>query len=399
MKPREFDDLVRQKFDEGNFEYNPGNWHRLDAQLEGQSKKKSVVIWWLPLMAIAAAVTVSMGFATYMRQAEPVLNNAKESTIAKVNTKPLNNAVPTNAINEDAIIIPENATTEQPVVNNTEEIANAATPANEVNSLGINSDYLMNGNANNKVGKNGRAETQAKLAQIVANTEKKTMKTDLESRRVFGTFDEETTEHKRSAQISLAGGLNMGSKSSGFAFGATGRKMVSDRVYIEGDIAIAGSNNTQRTAYLSEAGTYASAKMSSSSNRTTTTDPTLSTQANAPQNSVVVADRSFNMYYAQITPSIGYQVAKRFSVGMGPDFQQALSDTRPAASTLDRNNVQVTPMFDMGVMGKAEFLLNNRIRAAFLYREGINNIVTPMDKYVERSYMQVQIKYSVFRNM
>ena len=139
--------------------------------------------------------------------------------------------------------------------------------------------------------------------------------------------------------------------------------------------------------------------MSSSSNRTTTTDPTLSTQANAPQNSVVVADRSFNMYYAQITPSIGYQVAKRFSVGMGPDFQQALSDTRPAASTLDRNNVQVTPMFDMGVMGKAEFLLNNRIRAAFLYREGINNIVTPMDKYVERSYMQVQIKYSVFRNM
>jgi hypothetical protein len=37
MKPREFDELVRQKFDQNEFAYNPGNWDRLVEQMDGRA--------------------------------------------------------------------------------------------------------------------------------------------------------------------------------------------------------------------------------------------------------------------------------------------------------------------------------------------------------------------------
>ncbi len=36
MKPREFDDLIRQKFDRSDFEYNPRSWDKLEDQLDGR---------------------------------------------------------------------------------------------------------------------------------------------------------------------------------------------------------------------------------------------------------------------------------------------------------------------------------------------------------------------------
>ena len=399
MKPREFDDLVRQKFDEGSFEYNPGNWHRLDAQLEAKTKKKSMVIWWMPLMAIAAAVTVSMGFATYMQQAEPILTPSNTGTVASNQSKHTN--IHTADIHPG---VGEQSAAEEPNSNAPEIESNNKTPLAEAREAVANYEprldgsYLMSNSVGTKTKQNPRAQAQEKLLQLSQNAENKTAKLPVErdNRKVYRTFADEPQERSLRSQISLAGGLNMGNRNSGFTVGATGRKMVSDRLFVEGDIAITGSNNTQKTAYINDAGIYGSAKMSSAGTRTTSGDATLTTQAGSASSTVVVADRAFNMYYAQVTPTIGYQIAKRIALGVGPDFQQALSDTRPAPSTLDRNNVQVAPMFDIGMVGKAEVLLNDRLRAALVYREGINNIVTPMDKYVERSYMQVQIKYTVF---
>ncbi len=401
MKPREFDDLVRQKFDQGHFEYNPGNWERLETKMEGQPKKKSVVIWWLPLMAIAAAVTVSMGFATYMKQAEPILPGLHDAVAASEHKKHADLPYKSAGIVTDEPVV---ADVPEDQASGTETLATA----NEKESIKnddaphIDPSYLM---SDSHFGKSARklAECAKELQHQVGlakENSKGKRKVDPSVELVCGTFADETVApNGKPATVSLSGGLNMGNKTSGFTLGATGRKMVGARVYVEGDIALISSNNTQKTAYVSDPGTYASAKMSSAGTRTTTGDGVLSSQAGATQGVVVVADKAFNMYYAQVTPTIGYQLAKRFSVGIGPDFQQALSDTRPTPSTLDRNNVQVAPMFDMGVMGKAELIMNDRFRAALLYREGMNNLVTPMNKYVERNYMQVQIKYTVFRNM
>jgi hypothetical protein len=400
MKPREFDDLVRQRFDEGNFEYNPGNWGRLEMQMEGQTKKKSVVIWWLPLMAVAAAITVSMGFATYMEQAAPVFNTHTVPVLASAHDR--SSGITSKDIYTNT---EEPATTEAPdkTLNedDNDEKKTATGSASVAAAPALNSDHLMDGMKFDKLARRIKSDVKSLAVQGSLKEEKKVKKfipSDA-TRNVYGTFAESETTHRLPAQLSLAGGLNMGSKTSGFTIGATARKMVGAHVFVEGDVALTGASNTQRTAYLNDAGMYASPKLSSAGTRTTTSDGSLSSQAGATSNSVVVADRSFSMYYAQVTPSLGYQFNRRFALGVGPDFQQALSDTRPAPSTMDRNNVQVIPMFDMGVAGKAEWALTDRIRTAFLYREGINNIVTPMNKYVERSYMQIQVKYAVFRNL
>jgi hypothetical protein len=87
------------------------------------------------------------------------------------------------------------------------------------------------------------------------------------------------------------------------------------------------------------------------------------------------------------------------SVAAGPDFQQALADTRPPAVPIENrpfDNVSVMPLFDMGLIGKAEYSLTKKVKAQVSYRKGINNILTPMDKYIDRDYLQVQVRYSIF---
>jgi hypothetical protein len=58
--------------------------------------------------------------------------------------------------------------------------------------------------------------------------------------------------------------------------------------------------------------------------------------------------------------------------------------------------VEVMPLFDVGVVGKTEYALTKHVKAAVAYRKGINNVLTPMDKYIDRDYLQVQVRYSIF---
>src|SRR5205823_3875164 len=102
----------------------------------------------------------------------------------------------------------------------------------------------------------------------------------------------------------------------------------------------------------------------------------------------VTANQVYNQSYLQMTPAIGYRLFKKLTVGIGPDFQQALVDNRPSPPTLDRDNIQQAPLFDIGFVGKTEFAFSPKLKAAVCYREGINNIITPMNRYTERNYVQ-----------
>jgi long-subunit fatty acid transport protein len=107
-------------------------------------------------------------------------------------------------------------------------------------------------------------------------------------------------------------------------------------------------------------------------------------------------DVNYNLYYAQITPSIGYKLMKRLSVGVGPDFQKMLVDNRPATSEVDRGNLQVAPTFDVGFVGKTEVALTQRVRAGVSYRKGINGVINLSDKFIDRDYVQFQMRCTIF---
>lgn len=81
---------------------------------------------------------------------------------------------------------------------------------------------------------------------------------------------------------------------------------------------------------------------------------------------------------------------------MGPDFQKMLVDNRPATSTVDRGNLQVAPTFDVGFIGKTEYALTQRVKAAVSYRKGINSVITTSNKYIDRDYLQFQMRCTIF---
>src|SRR5262249_20215497 len=98
---------------------------------------------------------------------------------------------------------------------------------------------------------------------------------------------------------------------------------------------------------------------------------------------------NFNLSYAEVAPAIGVQVARKVSVAAGADFQQALADNRPVvAAGQSFENVSVMPLFDIGLVGKTEYSVTKRVKAQVSYRKGINNILTPMDKFTDRDYLQ-----------
>src|ERR1700761_2512926 len=71
MKPKEFDELIKQRFDQGDFAYEARNWDQLAGQLDGRAKKRSIMMWWwAPLVGMAASVALAMGVTALIRHDE-----------------------------------------------------------------------------------------------------------------------------------------------------------------------------------------------------------------------------------------------------------------------------------------------------------------------------------------
>ena len=110
MKPGEFDDLVRQQFDRNDFEYDSRNWDRLAEELDGRGKKKrGLLLWWIPLMGVAASVAMAFGVSKALHQASGIGGGAKTeyAKAAKVSKHHIASAPAAASIadytNEDAI--------------------------------------------------------------------------------------------------------------------------------------------------------------------------------------------------------------------------------------------------------------------------------------------------------
>ena len=401
MKPGEFDDLVRQKFDQNDFEFNPRNWEKLTEELDGQKKRRGLLFWWMPLMGVAATVAMAFGVSTVIRHESGVRqSSAAPAELASTHKHKVGHAQVAR-IAAPATVIPAQETTAPAIAeNNTTrpQIAAVVKNDNKTNAadVSINPNSTMNGNS------------QSVADKFAANTEElknealKKKKKAIVNPGYFTFREDEAVKKNPKVAIILGGGVNYSNQSNGYMIGATARRMINDKVYVESDIAFIGTNNTQKTQYLDKTGvsgtTTAAAAggsmLGAKSSAGKNTDEAKATVTGS-QGVIRTQDQAYNLYYAQITPSIGYKVGKKLTVGVGPDFQQMLVDNRPEASQVDRGNIKVAPMFDMGFMGKTEYAISKGVKAAVYYREGINNVITPTNKYIDRNYLQFQIRCTI----
>ncbi len=409
MKPGEFDELFRQKFEQNDFAYNARNWDALSEQLDGRAKKRSMLMWlWLPATGMAASVALALGVTSMLKFGAPSINNSNTSY---THTGTFKETVATKAP-VAMIQYAHPSSFDQQAGKQTRKTLKRSSPKNEriaSTNFGIKLQNVTPNNyiQNNKKTNNNRSATTTlvpsstlKDVAIVSKAEKKV----IAAKQAMRTFRHDAPAVKKPLNLSviLSGGINQGNQNSGYMAGATVRKMINDKVYIESDVAFATSANTQRTLYMSYenqnvlGGNGSIAAKPTSASKTTSIETGITTPDNSPVGVLKTQDISYNLYYAQITPGIGYKIMKRMSIGMGPDFQKMLVDNRPATSEVDRGNLQVAPSFDVGFVGKTEYALTQRVKAAVSYRKGINGVINPSDKFIDRDYVQFQMRCTIF---
>jgi hypothetical protein len=400
MKPKEFDDLVKNKFEQSDFEYNPRNWDRLTEQMDGRSKKRSLIAWLgLPIAGMAASVALAMGVTTLLRQGMPETNaSSKEYRMVAMTAAP---AVP-------QVLPAEPATTTNPTsaqkltqrtskpiaAHNTNSKKDNRTAGDNIGGFHIklsDKSFVQAAPADNyKTPSDNSSVPQNKTTQ---QNKKKIVLVN----EGYNTFkDEPAIKRPANLSIILSGGVNRGNKNTGYMAGATIRHMINERVYVEGDVAFTSSSNTQMTTYAEPVAMVAKTSTRESAAKVTGGELAAEPTPYVPPTVIKQKEISYNLYYAQVSPSIGYKIMSRLSVGAGPDFQKALADNRPAPSSVERGNIQVAPLFDIGFIGKTEYNITKQVKAAVYYRKGINNVITPMDKYIDRDYLQFQVKCTIF---
>lgn len=409
MKPGEFDDLVRQKFDQGDFEYNPRNWELLTDELDGQKKRRGgMLFWWMPLVGVAASVAMAFGVSTVFHHQGQMINAPVGTEMASAQ-KPFNThkqlaaATPAHVLaaqgSEVSSLHSANSGHAGAALKNAREndvtISTELVTANKPSVVpGNNIVSTFNSNISTAPNKDAQL-TKKKKAVVVSDA--------------YYTFKEDDAPKKEpKVAIILSGGVSYSNQGNGYTVGATARRMINEKVYVESDIAFVGTNNTQKVSYMdysTQQNVGGVAVNNANSNHSMGAKGTAAGKntdggaskgtSEGPQGVLRTANQPYNLYYAQVTPSVGYKIMKRMSVGIGPDFQQMLVDNRPVVDPAERGNVKVAPMFDIGFMGKTEIAVTRNVKAAVYYREGINNVITPTNKYLDRNYVQFQVKCNI----
>ncbi len=412
MKPREFDELIRQKFDQNDFEYNPANWDRLEDQLGGRSKKKSIIMWWLmPVAGIAASVAMAMGVYPLMQHGDitsPVAitdaHSGKGKAIHKEATVPAQNVVATTA----RVVHYPIAMAHK--IKPSEKAAELQEPKEE--KFGINIE-----NAIVTVKQSRKANTNMQFAPtinakkeevaVVAKKKDVAKKETKEASKPVVTFKEHIQKPQPKFSIILVGAYATGNQNNSYSAGAAIRRKINDKVYFEGTVAFTNTSINQdmpkqnmitRPDY--EGTLQTASGNNSSAGKGLTTKGVASgktTLDNTPiYGELTSKNVTYNLSYLQVSPSLGVKIIKGVSVGVGPDFQQALADKRPEADPNYKGTSYKTPLFDVGLMARSEVSISRTLKAAVSYRKGINNVVTPMGSFIDHDYLQFQVKCAVF---
>ena len=194
------------------------------------------------------------------------------------------------------------------------------------------------------------------------------------SQTLAGTLPEPDVKPRQSrGGVSLAAGMNFGSLNTGYMAGINARQRLGRKTFVEGDLAVVGNTASK-----------------------TFTQTAFTPQPGSSARGAAIDYRSLNLVYVQFNPTLGYQVHKQVSVGIGADLQRMVNGDNTLVNVDEE--IKTIPGTDVGLTGKTEIALSRRLKAGVLYREGINNFLNSSAEYFDRRYIQVQFKFRVTGN-
>ncbi len=364
MSASEFDELIRHKFDDYEVAYNPANWERMSEELgkKQQSRKKGFIAIW-PVIAgitgIAATIALLVALPALWKHdtqnTAPIASNAKQAE----------KSVPA---------VTETKTTE-PANNSLDKIASTpAPPARHVKSGLVTSGLVHPVSSEKREILPNSTDVASTPEKTAPNTSQKQLPDRvLQNLAGYTTDDIAVASKEKRTSINLVGGFNYNSASAGYMIGASANRNLNDKLYIEGNLAFVNSSfggNASSGSFNDQFDAAPPNNVSGSQSKTSS------------------QPAQYNLNYLQFSPVLGYHISPRFTIGAGPDLQQLLND---------HNSIDLqVPALDMGILGKAEYGITEKLKAGLQYRAGLNNALQGTVKYMERNYMQVQIRYSIF---
>lgn len=382
MKRDELDKLLLRRFEEQEFGYDPRKWEQLSADLPPVSHKKRPLFFRWQSAGIAASLLiafVTLGwFFNREQPADTTLSAVSiphkpitepetiSSAITPIN--PENQHTAPAALPASPTHIPRIHTAKRPVEKAAAPIQPTVLPAVSVPTEESPAAAIVS----------TPVETSIEMPKAPVQ-EKKGNHAALPPLAGISKLDIPVQDKPRSTQLHLTGGYNYGSLNAGYMAGVNARQRLSSKLYLEGDIAITHNQASQATV-LSPAHYNALIK---------------GTGAQRPTSNTVIQNPA-SLYYLQFNPSFGYQLHPRLSLSVGADLQQLLDGNNNRTLVFISGEPKLIPDLDMGITGRTEYALSQRIKAGILYREGMNNVLRSGHTYFDRRYLQVQLKLRIF---
>jgi hypothetical protein len=396
MSKVEFDELLRQRFDSEQLEADPApSWERLAALLPPATPvvpivKKRRLLPYISAAAasVAAIITVAWMFNNQNKsiQQPRAVASHESNKPAPTYTPQIETIQATNPVKDAIASRPGHGSNAHSgsgstkILNNSWNRATSGIPYNKP----ISADAIINtGETTSNVG----AQENVIVQQIESPTQPTNHLNTNEDNFTFKT-PELIAANNHSADnltsIGLGGGINYGTMNTGYTLGLNARRYVSERVFVDGTVAVLMNKSSEGT--LNYTGNFM-ADQSMAANENTRARPSAENYYYPAQ----------GLYYIQFNPSIGYKIGKTVSMSVGGDFQQMLQNSRNNETVLFSSDgeAKLFPTFDVGVTGKTEVSITPSIQAGVLYREGVNNLIRNESQYVNRRYVQVQVKYSL----
>lgn len=361
MSTNEFDRLIAKKASEASYEYDANDWGKFSGQMAAARKKKRTVVFAYTASGIAASVAV------FILGIMPMLSK-KDVPATQYASKPQIHSAPLSPSNNNGINT-QSPATQQAVVYKSSPVKKQQHPAFDTT---IKNTPVV---AYNNPPVNTPSQPVEKQTFVAPATEQpakqKVQQNEYGTLMPLAYYEKEKKTDNRGVNISVAGGVNYGTINTGYAVGAAAERKISNKLGIEVTVAYVGNN-------ASAPGQNAISLF---------LPPNTNPQAKP------AAEVDLPLNYLQCAPMADYSLSKKFTLAAGADLQRLLQDHN--VSVLYNDEVKVAPIIDLGILLRTEYKISNHLKAGLSYRVGANNVFSSGTNYLDRNYMQVQLKYKL----
>lgn len=380
MLANNFDDLLRQRFEEEEPEYNPAAWTRLAARMEEKkSPKRGIIALWPVTIGIAASVTAAACMLMPTEYPQP-------------RTIDIANLTAVRAVIEKSAPLTTTAT----------ELPQLATSPNEASAPFYTPQVMSAPVAIICTKASVSADTVYSTSEFPVKSESAPTVTVVKP-RVYASYtqgddadDISLTPAKRIV-ISVAGGMQYGSLHAGYAAAINVRHDVGRRWYVDADMGYVQYNasGAQQVTFFNNGGGVAARPAAGIGAKASGTggDPSVTTPDAVPEAlPTFQATQRPRIQYVQATPGLGFRVSTHFTVGASVDIQRALmAKTAEGEPPVQDADGKILPLTDLGAAGRMQWSITNRLKAGLSYRHGLNTTLQGKSNYLDRNYMQLQL--------